>query len=402
MRPRSMTRRRLLLALALVALVPVVAASGWLAMASVMYSPEYVARVLSRQESDVGDYLSFFPTRRLAASATPFRFQAGPDDGTTAGAVETALGVDDLDAFLTETQTQALLVIKDDKIVLERYVNGWQRDSMVTSFSVAKSFVSTLVGIAIDEGAIGSLDDPITAYLPELLERDRRFEQITIRHLLLMSSGLEYDESGSFMFDGDDPLTTYHPDQRHLALTNTRIAGPPGRSFSYNKYHPQLLGLILERTTGMSVTAFTQSRLWDPLGMEFDGAWTLDSDASGFEKLEAGLNARAIDFAKLGRLFLHEGTWDGTQVVSSDWVATATGVDPADRAPGAPYGRYYALMWWGVDNASGPPDFYAAGDHGQYTYVSPQHDVIVVRTGVEYGVSSSHWVDAFGRIAASL
>ena len=178
---------------------------------------------------------------------------------------------------------------------------------MVTSFSVAKSFVSTLVGIAIEEGAIHSLDDPITDYLPELLERDRRFEQITIRHLLLMSSGLEYDESGSFMFNGDDPLTTYHPDQRHLALTNTRIGGPPGRSFSYNKYHPQLLGLILERATGMSVTAYTQSRLWDPLGMEFDGAWTLDSDASGFEKMEAGLNARAVDFAKLGRLFLHEG-----------------------------------------------------------------------------------------------
>ena len=218
---------------------------------------------------------------------------------------------DDLDAFLTDTQTQALLVIKDDQVVLERYVNGWQRDSMVTSFSVAKSFVSTLVGIAIEEGAIHSLDDPITDYLPELLERDRRFEQITIRHLLLMSSGLEYDESGSFMFNGDDPLTTYHPDQRHLALTNTRIGGPPGRSFSYNKYHPQLLGMILERATGMSVTAYTQSRLWDPLGMEFDGAWTLDSEASGFEKMEAGLNARAVDFAKLGRLFLHEGAWDG-------------------------------------------------------------------------------------------
>ena len=371
-------------------------------MASVMYSPEYVARVLSRQDSDVGDYLNFFPTRRLDASPTPFRFQTQPDDGAAADAVETAFGEDDLDAFLTETQTQALLVIKDDQIVLERYVNGWQRDSMVTSFSVAKSFVSTLVGIAIEEGAIHSLDDPITAYLPELVERDPRFEQITVRHLLLMSSGLEYDESGSFLFNGDDPLTTYHPDQRHLALTNTRIAGPPGNSFSYNKYHPQLLGLILERTTGMSVTALTQTRLWDPLGMEFDGAWTLDSDASGFEKMEAGLNARAVDFAKLGRLFLHEGTWDGTQVVSSDWVATATGVDPADRAPGAPYGRYYALMWWGVDNASGPPDFYAAGDHGQYVYVSPQHDVIVVRTGIEYGVSSSRWVDAFGRIAASL
>jgi CubicO group peptidase (beta-lactamase class C family) len=316
--------------------------------------------------------------------------------------LESALGADDLDAFLAETQTQSLIVIKDDHVVLERYANGWQRDSMMTSFSVAKSFVSTLVGIAIEEGAIRSINDPITTYLPELAERDPRFGRITIRDLLLMASGLDYQEAGWFLFNGDDPLTTYHPDQRKLALTNARIVRPPGEAFSYNKYHPQLLGMILERATGMSVTAWTQSRLWEPLGMEFDGAWTLDSEASGFEKMEAGLNARAIDFAKVGGLFLHQGRWNGTQVVSPEWVALATGVDPADRAPDAYPGRYYALMWWGVERAGGPPDFYAAGDHGQYVYVSPANGVIIVRTGVEYGVSPSKWIDAFATIADRL
>jgi CubicO group peptidase (beta-lactamase class C family) len=136
--------------------------------------------------------------------------------------------------------------------------------------------------------------------------------------------------------------------------------------------------------------------------MEFDGAWTLDSEAAGFEKMEAGLNARAIDFAKLGRLFLHEGEWDGTRIVSPDWVATATGVDPADRAPGAAASRTYGLMWWGVERVQAPPDFYAAGDHGQYVYVSPQDGVVIVRTGVEYGTSSYRWVDGFTRAAAGL
>ena len=152
----------------------------------------------------------------------------------------------------------------------------------------------------------------------------------------------------------------------------------------------------------MSVTAYTQSRLWDPLGMGFDGAWTLDSEASGFEKMEAGLNARAIDFAKLGRLFLHEGSGTGRRSCRpTGWRRRPASIPPI--APPPPViGRYYALMWWGVENASAPPDFYAAGDHGQYIYVSPQHDAIVVRTGDEYGVSSSRWVDAFGRIAASL
>jgi CubicO group peptidase (beta-lactamase class C family) len=387
---------------AAIVLIPVVAAGAWLLAASAMYSPEYVMRVIAWGESDVGDYLTNFPQRRLTASPEPRPFAVALDEDRVEDVLATALGVGDLDQLLTETQTQSLIVVLDDDVAFERYANGWARDSMVTSFSVAKSFVSTLVGIAIAEGAIGSLDDPITGYLPELAQRDRRFEEITIRHLLLMSSGLDYQESGSFLFNGDDPLTTYHPDQRRLALTNTRIVASPGSSFRYNKYHPQLLGMILERTTGMSVSDWTQSRLWDPLGMEFDGAWTLDSEAAGFEKMEAGLNARAIDFAKLGRLFLHEGTWDGIPVVSPEWVATATGVDPADRAPSAPFGRFYALMWWGVQRASGPPDFYAAGDHGQYIYVSPQDQVVIVRTGVEYGVSSSRWVDAFTRTAACL
>ena len=397
-----MTRRRVVRVAAVLLLVPVLAVSGWLLAASVVYTPEYVGRVLTWQESDVSDYLVNFPRRPLAASSDPRPFSVALDEDRVEGVLASALEVDDLDAFLAETETQSLIVVVDDNVVFERYANGWERDSMVTSFSVAKSFVSTLVGIAIEEGAIGSLDDPITAYLPELADRDPRFGQITIRHLLLMSSGMDYEESGWFLFNGDDPLTTYHPDQRALALTNTRIIRPPGEAFLYNKYHPQLLGMILERTTGMSVTAWTQSRLWDPLGMEFDGAWTLDSEAAGFEKMEAGLNARAIDFAKLGRLFLHEGEWDGTRIVSQEWVATATGVDPADRAPGGYAGRTYGLMWWGVERPSGPPDFYAAGDHGQYVYVSPRDRVVIVRTGVEYGVSSSRWVDGFTRASDGL
>jgi CubicO group peptidase (beta-lactamase class C family) len=394
--------RRAVRLAALTISLPVLAAGGWLLAASIVYSPVYVARVISWGESDVGDYLNNFPTRPLTASTDPRPYPIALDGARVEAVLESAVGVDDLHAFLAETETQALIVIRDDEVVFERYSSGWRRDSMVTSFSVAKSFVSTLVGIAIEEGEIGSIDDPITAYLPELVERDARFEQITIRHLLMMSSGLEYQEWGWFMFNGDDPLTTYHPDQRKLALTNSRIGGSPGETFSYNKYHPQLLGIVLERATGMSVTAWTQSRLWDPLGMEFDGAWTLDSDASGFEKLEAGLNARAIDFAKLGSLFLHEGRWNAQDIVSPDWVALATGTNSADRAQRAADGRYYALMWWGVERNPGSPDFYAWGDHGQFIYVSPRDDVVIVRTGVEYGVSAATWTSIFTETADGL
>jgi CubicO group peptidase (beta-lactamase class C family) len=219
-------------------------------------------------------------------------------------------------------------VIQDDKVLYEGYYSGAGRESMLTSFSVDKPFDSALIGIAIDEGSIDSANDPITEYLPELAERDGRFELITIRDLLLMAAGLDYEALRWALFNGDDPLTTYYPDQRELAQDNTQIVDPPAQYFQYNKYHPQLLGVILERTTGMSVTEYTQTRPWDPLGMEFGGAWALDS---------AG---------------------------------------------------YYKYMWYGRLREGMPSDFAAEGDHGQIIYVSPAHDLIIVRNGTAYGLST--------------
>ncbi|MEE8407403.1 MAG: serine hydrolase [Acidimicrobiia bacterium] len=385
----------------------------WVAVGAVVYSPEYVGRVLTSRESSVDDYLHMFPLRSLSASATPFSFDEDPNEGAVRGAFESVLGVSDLDAFLAEAETQAFIVIKDDKILYEGYFNGTRRDSVVTSFSVAKSFDSALIGIAIDEGLIGSVDDAITDYLPELADRSIGFEKITIRDLLLMASGLDYQELRWFLFNGDDPLTTYYTDQREISLNNTNIIDPPAQYFLYNKYHPQLLGMILERTTGMSVADYTQTRLWDRIGMEYDGAWALDSEGSGFEKMEAGLNARAIDFAKFGRLYLNGGNWDGQQVISAEWVEESTSLAETTHNPDY-YARsfgpsiyddgngYYKYMWYGKLREGQPPDIAAEGDHGQFIYMSPANRVIIVRNGTGYGIASSEWIDAFYRAASDL
>lgn len=384
---------------------------AWLIGASVVHSPLYVWRVLSHGKSEVGDYLDYFPLSRLTASAAPFTFLPAPDDERVRAVFGSAFGTDDLDALLSDAGTQAFLVIQGDRIIYERYFNGAQRDTMLTSFSVAKSFDSVLIGIALEEGFIGGVDDPITDYLPELAQRDARFAAITIRDLLLMASGLDYQAIRWGLFNGDDPLTTYALDQRQLALDNTTVIDQPGEYFSYNKYHPQLLGMILERATGMSVTEYTQTRLWDKVGMEFDGAWALDGETSRFEKMEAGLNARAIDYVKLGRLFLERGVWNGEQVVSDGWVGESTVLDPsthhADYYPDhwgqivyADGGGYYKYMWYGALRDAGEYDFYAAGDHGQYVYVSPVADMIIVRNGTEFGIPSAEWTDAFFAFAS--
>jgi CubicO group peptidase (beta-lactamase class C family) len=326
---------------------------------------------------------------------------------------EEILEIDDFDTFLSEMDTQAFIVIQDDKILYEKYFNNAERDSLLTSFSVAKSFTSALIGIAVEQGYINSIDDAITDYIPELTERDPRFNEITIRHLLMMASGLDFHEESPGIFYGDGALTTYHPDQRHASLQYTDIKDAPGQYFQYNKYHPQLLGIILERATGTSVTEYLQDKLWNPLGMEFSGSWSLDSETSGFEKMETGVNARAIDYVKLGRLYLNDGSWNGEQVIPAVWVHDSTQVDRSTQNEfyyPDEFGQkifhdlngYYKYMWYGYLRGESGYDFAAEGDLGQFIYVSPHKNLIIVRNGLEYGIPWDEWIKSFYRFASDL
>lgn len=400
----SATRSRLVWAagLLLAALALVLLASY------LVYPPAYVYRVISWNFSDVNDYRRF-PARELETGPSGFAFRRSPDQARVAALFEAQPEVDRLDEFLASHDTQAFLVIQDDAILYEKYLNGAARDSIVTSFSVAKSFVSALVGIAIGEGKIAGVRDPITRYLPELAERDPRFSRITIRDLLRMSSGIRYEEF-PFLW-GDDAKTYYHPDLRALALRKTRIVGEPGAVFLYNNYHPLLLGLILERATGVPVAEYLEERIWKPLGMEYPGSWSLDSSATGFPKMESGINARAIDFARFGRLYLKGGAWEGREIVPAAWVAESTRMDPApDRGsyyptefdlPSSAMLRY-GYLWWGICRGEDDCDFAAEGNLGQIIYVSPRSGLIMVKNSASYGGLTWHqWDDLFSRVAAA-
>jgi hypothetical protein len=178
-------------------------------------------------------------------------------------------------------------------------------------------------------------------------------------------------------------------------LTETEVVEPPGKTMVYNNYNPLLLGLILERATGRPVTTYLQEKIWTPIGMEFDASWSLDSEKSSFEKMESGINARAVDFAKLGRLYMNGGEWDGRQVVPADWVALST-QDNSLLSKDDPIS--YGYMWWGV--RCNPQDFFALGDHGQFVYVSPARQLIIVRNGEEYGLPGEFvpWAETFCRL----
>jgi CubicO group peptidase (beta-lactamase class C family) len=284
---------------------------------------------------------------------------------------------------------------------------------------MAKSFTSGLVGIALAEGYIGSVDDPVTKYLPELAARDPRFSNITLRHLLMMSSGLQFsrEDQPIFIDDmfSDSALAYYHPNLRKQALENGQIIEPPGRHFLYNNYNLQLIGMVLERATGQNVSYYLQEKIWKPIGMEFNGSWSLDSQESGFEQMQSGINARAIDFAKFGRLYLKNGSWNGKQVIPSAWVAESTQEDGSlDRAsyylydPNSEYYRifkdngYYGYFWWGQRKDDGKYDFFASGYLTQRIYISPQADLIIVRNGErdlpkDWGAPINQFVNAMGK-----
>jgi CubicO group peptidase (beta-lactamase class C family) len=349
-------------------------AGGLYGFAFLNTSRSGLARAFVWKDADVFDYQRF-PARFMAASGDPLVLKRASEDQSLLVA---AVPGGDLEAFLDSSQTAAFIVIRNQEILYEKYFNGYRRDSIVTSFSVAKSYIATLVGIALDKELIANLDEPVTRYVPELLDRDRRFQRITLRHLLTMSSGLRWNERG--LPWSDDAETYYGTDLREVATRDTEIVGPPGRQFVYNPYNTLLLGIVLERATGLPVSKFMEQWLWQPMGAVADGTWSIDSESNGFEKMESGLNARAIDMVKIGLLYLHGGALNGNQIVSEQWTTEATAFtdqqDPSTR---------YQYQWWTYSDPELGDWFAAQGNKGQIVAVFPSKELVLGRFGIEAG-----------------
>jgi CubicO group peptidase (beta-lactamase class C family) len=164
--------------------------------------------------------------------------------------------------------------------------------------------------------------------------------------------------------------------------------------FLYNNYHPLLLGIILERAAGMSVSEYFRQKIWDKIGAESDASWSLDSEKSGFEKMESGLNFKSIDFIKIGSMLLHRGKWNGETLVSEAWLDRS--IISEDTSPQSSIG--YQYMWYSFANEKGGYDYFAHGNHGQYLYISPENNTVIVRTGNEEGELDT-WIDVLYQIS---
>jgi CubicO group peptidase (beta-lactamase class C family) len=282
----------------------------------------------------------------------------------------------DLETFLESTPTLSFTIIRNDSLLYEYYAKDCDENSMVTSFSVAKSFVSALLGVAIKEGYIQNTEEPITKYLPELLEEDPRFANIKIRHLLNHVSGIDFPS-----------ITWIYYSQNHSrVLKKMRYDLDPGETFRYDNGNTMLVTFIIERATGRKFQDYFNEKIWKKIGAESEMLWSMDGEKQSSLKTFCCLNGLARDFAKFGRLYLHRGNWNGEQVIPESWIDESIKWDMTDNS--AWDNEYF---WW-----LGPKEYgyyYAAGLYGQYIIVYPKKNVIITRFAKRNLHLSIKWAD---------
>lgn len=269
----------------------------------------------------------------------------------------------------------AFLVISNDSIVFEEYWDGYNENSLTNSFSMAKSYIGMLIGIALDEGKINSIDDPVANYLP--LYKDH--PELTIKHLLTMSSGINFDESYTSPF-GHMAKAYYGKDIEKLN-ENYTVTETPGEIFRYLGGNTIILSFILEKVTGQTVSEYMSEKVWQPLGAQNPALWNLDHK-DGREKAYCCFYSNARDFARIGKLYLNKGLWNNQRIVSEDYVNESTCPAYYLKDGNGNLVDYYGYQIW-TTYYKDMDIFFFRGIKGQYTIVIPDKNMIVVRLGKE-------------------
>jgi CubicO group peptidase (beta-lactamase class C family) len=305
--------------------------------------------------------------------------------------------------LLTGRVATGLVVLKDGAIVYEAYYRGGDEASLFTTWSVAKSFVSALVGIAVADGLVAGIEHPVSEYVPEL--RGTGYDGVPIEDVLRMTSGVRFVED--YHRQVSDIRGLFYRMFFLHGRVDAFVAGqqseaPPGTVFGYKSIDTQVLGMLLEHVTGEHNATWLADRLWGPLGMESDASWSLDrSGPEGRELAFCCLNATLRDWARFGLLYQHEGEWNGAQLVPRAWVVRSTAPAGPRDGPGEipDTSMGYGFQWWiGPD---GRGDFTALGVYGQSLYVSPADGVVIARSGADpdYAFPDDEALAAFRALA---
>jgi hypothetical protein len=333
-------------------------------------SSVYSCRVLYYNIPDVNDY-KIFPSRTIKHSeANLFIFDKAEDTHQFGNEIfvnnkPVGMKLVDLNTFCGFTKTSAFLIIRNDSVIYEYYGKGNHEPTIYNPFSITKAFVTTLTGIAIKEGKIESVDDPVSKYLVEF--KESKVGEIKIRQLLKHTSGIKFNDNniGNARY--------YYCKSLRKHVYKTELDNSPGIEFKYSSANTQLLAMLIERVIDTTLSAYLESRLWQILGVQYDATWSMDrKGGNAMEKAFSGLNCTSVDMAKLGRLYLQNGKWDNKTILPEDFVKEAT---KRDISEGSRWDYQFNL-------GTGPKkygSFYAVGVYGQLIYVYPEKNVVMVR-----------------------
>ncbi len=341
------------------------------------------------QHQNFNRVYEIFPTSKLFPSSKPLVFEKGAPLKLPSNFIFEDKVVN-VDEYLSRTDTSALLILKDGKISYENYWLTGGKNVQWISMSVAKSFISALIGIAIDQGHIKSLEDEVTDYVPQL--KNSAYDNVRIKDILQMSSGASWNE------DYSDPNSDINRSSKIFAIggsldefsASLKKELKPGSYNRYNSTDTQVLGMLLREATRTSVTKYMEEMLWHPMGAQDSGYWILDS--KNMEMAYAGFNATARDYAKLGELYRLGGKINGKQIIPSDWIKASVKPDAPHLMPGdnplSDFPLGYGYQWW-VPDLSG--DFSAIGVYNQFIYVSPKSNMVIVKLSANsiYGTSEA-------------
>ncbi len=278
--------------------------------------------------------------------------------------------------FMESLGTKAFLVFRGDTLLYEKYWDSHKKSTVSNSFSAAKTVVALLIGIAIEDGSIKSLDEPVGNYLKAYKSNGK--EKITIRHLLMMASGLDWQESAK------NPLSenaeSYYGSDLWGLVNRQKAIEEPGKTFKYQSGNSQLLGFIIEKATGKTVSEYTEEKLWKKIGAEQEAYWSLDKE-NGDEKSFCCLYASARDFGRLGKLILNKGKVGNETIVPEWYMNEMTKLVDMGTEEGIPNQRYGLHIW--LYNNNNNPIMYCRGIKGQYIANIPSEKLTIVRIGME-------------------
>jgi len=268
-----------------------------------------------------------------------------------------------------ELGTVAFLIIKNDSIWNENYSKDYGTSSRSNSFSMAKSITVSLLGKAIKDGYIKGLDQPVGDFLPDFNKAEEL--KLTVGDLASMSSGLNWDENYYNPFS--QTAKAYFAENIRSDALGLKVVEEPGNSFKYLSGNTLVLGMVIEKATGEKLSNYLSESFWKPMGMQHDALWQLDSEESGLEKAYCCIASNARDFARFGKLYKDQGAWNGKQLLSPDFVKTATHARFKDSPE-------YGYGFW-LNTYKGKDVFYMWGVLGQYVFVIPEDNLIIVRLG---------------------